>query len=289
MSKKTIYFKSANSLINQLKKRDDIQVLKDQGFISSLFKKKVYPDIYFHSNTLDEKAIDYILNSKFTITNSFSSMNQIIAKTKISHEKIKVIYPSVDMEYKKPKELKQSYLEEFGIQENTKLLFFTAKNFKTSGIKEFLDIASSLSYPDFKAIIAGSKQQMNVLNFILTKYPKLEDKLILLEDYKKLDDIFLISDVFILPTYNKLFASTIIKAMFSKCLVFVSLENDAKEIVDVYASMDSPTDPSTGFKVDAVLYDENELKKIKKENRKIGKEASLEANLEKIEAILTNI
>ena len=289
MSKKTIYFKSPNSLINQLKQRDDIQVLKEQGFISSLFKKKVYPDIYFHSNTLDEKAIDYILNSKFIITNSFSSMNQIIAKTKISHEKIKVIYPSVDTEYKKPKELKQVYLEEFAIQESTKLLFFTAKNFKTSGIKEFLDIASNLSYPDFKAIIAGSKQQMNVLNFILTKYPKLEGKLILLENYKKLDDIFLISDVFILPTYNKLFASTIIKAMFCKCLVFVSLENDAKEIVDVYASMDSPTDPSTAFKIDAVLYDENELKKIKKENRKIGKEASLQSNLEKLEAILVNI
>ena len=77
--------------------------------------------------------------------------------------------------------------------------------------------------------------------------------------------------------------------MYCKCVVFLSLENDAKEIVDVFASMDSPDDPSTAFKIDAVLLDKNELKKIKKQNRKLALECDLKANLDKTNFILENV
>lgn len=127
------------------------------------------------------------------------------------------------------------------------------------------------------------------MQFQLPKYQNLQDKIILLENYKNIDDLFLASDIFLLPTYNKTFSSNILKAMYCKCVVFLSIDNDAKEVVDVFASMDSPTDPSIAFKIDAVLLDKNELKKIKKENKKLAKEFELEANLNKMNFILENV
>ena len=290
MKQTTIHYKTSNTLINRLKARDDIKILKKPSFLTKLFSKKRYPDIYFHSGELDENSIEFIKNSKFVVTNSFSNLNLILAKTKISHEKIKVIYPSVDIKYQKPKELKEKYKDRFSLTENTKIIFFTAKNFKTSGVKEFLQIVSNLSFIDFKVIIAGAKQQLAALEFTLPKYSKLEPKIILLDESKeKLDELYLISDVFLLPSYNKNIASSVIKAMFCKCVVFSTMNNDAKEIIDVYATMENPNDPSTAFKIDAILFDENELKKIKKQNRNIALEMSLDKNIEKFNDILTKI
>ena len=290
MKQTTVYYKISNTLINNLKHRDDIKILKKPSFLTKLFSKKRYPDIYFHSGELDENSIEFIKNSKFVVTNSFSNLNLILAKTKISHEKIKVIYPSVDIKYQKPKELKEKYKDRFSLTENTKIIFFTAKNFKTSGVKEFLQIVSNLSFIDFKVIIAGAKQQLAALEFTLPKYSKLEPKIILLDESKeKLDELYLISDVFLLPSYNKNIASSVIKAMFCKCVVFFTMNNDAKDIIDVYATMENPNDPSTAFKIDAILFDENELKKIKKQNRNIALEMSLDKNIEKFNDILTKI
>ena len=290
MKQTTIHYKTNNTLINNLKHRDDIKILKKPSFLTKLFSKKRYPDIYFHSGELDENSIEFIKNSKFVVTNSFSNLNLILAKTKISHEKIKVIYPSVDIKYQKPKELKEKYKDRFSLTENTKIIFFTAKNFKTSGVKEFLQIVSNLSFIDFKVIIAGTKQQLAALEFTLPKYSKLESKIILLDESKEsLDELYLISDVFLLPSYNKNIASSVIKAMFCKCVVFSTMNNDAKEILDVYATMENPKDPSTAFKIDAILFDENELKKIKKQNREIALEMSLDKNIDKFNDILTKI
>lgn len=289
MNKTTISYKTTNLLIEKLKQQTNIQVLKEKGFFSLLFSKNHFSDIYFHSGNLDEKAIENIKNSKITVTNSFASMNEIIAKTKISHEKIKVIYPSINVEYKNIKEIKIKLCQELQIDLNTKLIFFTAKNFKSSGVKEFLDICSSITYLDFKIIIAGEQKQIANLNFQLPKYSKLQDKIILLGNYSKIDDLFLASDIFLLPTYNKSFSTNIIKAMYSKCVVFLSLENDAKEIVDVFASMDSPTDPSTAFKIDAILSNESDLEMIKEQNKELASEFTIQNNLVKINNVIENI
>jgi glycosyltransferase involved in cell wall biosynthesis len=285
----TISYKTNNILINKLSKQDNIEILKDANFLLKLFSKKKYADVYFHSGNLDENSVDNILNAKMTIANCFSAMNEIIAKTKISHEKVKVIYPSIDIEYKKNKDVKEKLCEELQIDTKNKIILFTAKNFKTSGVKEFLDICSSISYEEFKIIIAGEKQQIRTLQFQIPKYQNLQDKIILLEDYKNMDDLFLASDVFILPTYNKSFSTNVVKAMFCRCAVFLSIDNDAKEIVDVFASMDSPSDSAMSFKLDAVLNGKDDLKLIKKDNRKLASEFSLTNNLVKFNSIIDNI
>ena len=289
MTKTTISYKTKSNLIEALAKQSNVEILKKENLFMKLFSKKKYADVYFHSGSLDDKSIENIKNSKITITNTFASMNQIIAKTKISHEKIKVIYPSIDVEYKKAEEVKAKICEELQIDLINKIIFFTAKNIKSSGVKEFLDICSSLTYEDFKIIVAGEKKQITALQFQLPKYQKLQDKIVLLEDYTNINDLFLASDIFLLPTYNKSFSTNILKAMFCECVVFLSIDNDAKEILDVFASLDSPTDSSAAFKIDAVLQGENDLKEIKKQNRELALEFTLENNLEKINHIIENV
>ena len=77
--------------------------------------------------------------------------------------------------------------------------------------------------------------------------------------------------------------------MFCECAVFVTVQNDAKEIVDVFASMESPTDSSILFKVDAILMSQNDLEQIKKQNRELAQEFTLSSNLEKINHIIENV
>lgn len=216
-------------------------------------------------------------------------MQQINSKIKIDSEKIKVIYPSINIDYKNPQKMKVKLCEELKIDNSIKLIFFTAKTFKSSGVKEVLDICASLSFQNFRIIIAGEKKQIYSLKFQIPKYESLQEKIILLEDYSNINDLFLASDIFLLPTYNKGFSTNVLKAMFCECVVFLTIQNDAKEVVDVFASMTTPNDPTIAFKIDAVLSNENDLLNIKKQNREVATEVTLEANLKRIKYILEEV
>jgi glycosyltransferase involved in cell wall biosynthesis len=226
---------------------------------------------------------------KIIIVNSFSTKKDVLDKVEILNEKIEVIYPSINLKNQNIEEIKTKIFEELKIDLEDKVIFFTAKNFKTSGVKEFLDICIDLNYEKFKIIIVGTNQQINSLKFQLNKYNNLQEKLILLEDYKNIDEIFISSDVFVLPTYNKSFSSNILKAMFYENVVFVTSQNDAKEVVDVFATMNNPSDSTTAFKIDAILNSQNDLELIKKQNRDIAQEFTLESNLQKINSIIENV
>jgi glycosyltransferase involved in cell wall biosynthesis len=289
MNKTTISYKSKNILIDKLIKQSNIKVLKEKSFLSKFFSKKEFPDVYFHTGILDDKSKQNIKNSKIIIVNSFSTKKDVLDKVEILNEKIEVIYPSINLKNQNIEEIKTKIFEELKIDLEDKVIFFTAKNFKTSGVKEFLDICIDLNYEKFKIIIVGTNQQINSLKFQLNKYNNLQEKLILLEDYKNIDEIFISSDVFVLPTYNKSFSSNILKAMFYENVVFVTSQNDAKEVVDVFATMNNPSDSTTAFKIDAILNSQNDLELIKKQNRDLAQEFTLESNLQKINSIIENV
>lgn len=286
---KTINYKSKTKLINRLLEEESIKELQKRSTLSKLaFKKKEFADIYFHSGTLDKEAIENIENAKKVIVNSLTSQHQLLKELDTPREKIEVIYPAIDIEYKKPKEVKEKLCEELEIDKKKKIVFFTASNLKSSGVVEFINLIMHLNLRDVVAIIAGDKKQIFNLRFQLSKFDT-EDKIILLEDYENMDDLYLASDVFLLPTHNKNFASSILKAMFCKCAVFTTVNNAAKEVIDVFSMMESPSDRSMQFKLTALLQNKNDLKLIKKQNRKIAKQYTLENQLEKVKEIITSI
>lgn len=289
MTKTSIYYKNKTNLIKELEKDERIFVLKKQTLLKKLsFAKKEYADIYFHSGTLDEEAILNIKNSKKTIVNSKLLKKEILEKTDISKENIKVIYPSINMSYKKPKQIKEELCKKYDIDSTPKIIYFTANNLKTSGVKEFFDIIVTLRSMNKQIIVSSDKNQINALKFLISKY-NFGDEVLLLEDYEKPNDLFLVADIFILPTYNKSFATNILKAMYCKCAVLSTTTNYASELIDVFATMENPSDPNTSFKVDALLSREEDLKLIQKENRKIAKKYELSKNLNKLNTIIESI
>jgi len=289
MNKISIAYKIKTNLLKELEKEERIVILEKQSLLKKLsFSKKEYADIYFHSGTLDDISISNIKNSKKTIVNSKQLKNNILLKIDILDEKIVVVYPSLKLNYQKPKKIKEKICKEFDIDSTPKIIYFTAKNLKTSGVKEFFDIIVSLNSMNKQIIISSDKTQITSLKFLISKY-NFGDEVLLLEDYKNENELFLAADIFILPTYNKSFASNVLKAMYCKCAVFTTSTNHASELIDVFATMENPSDPNSSFKVDALLSRNDDLKYIQKANRKKAKKYELLKNLNKLNSILDNI
>lgn len=286
MEQVSISYKNRTNLIEELEEQDNIKTIEQKGMLSKIISlKKEYADIYFHTGNIDEKAIENINNSKKTIVNSYSLKEELLETVNIDKSKIEVVYPSIDIIYEKTKEVKKRVCEKLEINPKKRIILFTANNLKASGVKEFIETLFSLNEQNFIGIIAGDSKQIYNLKFQLSKFSYTE-KLLLVEDYENMDELYLASDIFLLPTYNKSFATNVLKAMYCKCAVFTTVNNHAKELVDVFSTMESPTDRSAPFKVDALLMQKEELKKIKKQNRKIAKKFTLKKNLQKVNEII---
>jgi glycosyltransferase involved in cell wall biosynthesis len=285
----TISFKTKTNLISSLLNQENIKELEKKLLFSKLFtSNKNFADIYFHSGNIDKNAIENIKNAKVIIVNSQNLKHKIILQTNIDASKVHVVYPSIDLLYDKPKTIKKNLCEELNIDSKKRLILFTAKNFEKAGIKEFIQIIASLGNDNFHVLIAGDKREITSLKFKMSKI-NLFEHITLLEDYEDVDSLFLASDIFILPSHIPNFATNVLKAMFCKCAVFVTSLNDSNELVDVFATMDEPDDRSMAFKVDALLSNKDDLKLIKKENRKKALKYSLENNLKRLNEIIANI
>ncbi|AXX87628.1 glycosyltransferase, family 1 [Malaciobacter marinus] len=284
----TIDFKVKTKIINRLLEKENIKKVKKRTFLDKLtFAKKEFADVYFHTGSIKKEDIEKIENAKKIIVNSNKQKSELI-KQQVDKSKIEIIYPSIDAEYKKPKEVKKQFCEEFNLDTNTMFVFFTAQNFKNSGSKEFINIVNNLNFKNLKAIVAGDKKEISGLRFQLSK-EGLDEKILFFTDYNDLNRLFLVADIFVLPTHTKAFAKNILRAMFFKCAVFVPSTCASSEIVDVFATMMMPSDGSTAFKIDALLGRKEDLKHIKKQNRITAQEFTIDKNLEKIELILQSV
>lgn len=289
MNNLKVLYKTKTNLISKFISQDNVQDLSKKTFLQKIFSSSPEQiDVYFHNGILDEESISNIKKSKLTIVNSKTLRDKIKKIDGLENKNIEFIYPSLELEYKKSKEIKKEFCEKFGINPKNKLILFSAKNFKTSGIKEFLSIVSSLSNDNFNIIISGDKKQITNLKFQIPKISTVEH-ITLLEDYKDNDELFLISDIFILPTSNESFAINVLKAMYCKCAVFTTSINHSIELLDTFATMEEPNDRSMTFKLDALLLGIDDLKLIKKQNRKMAKNYTLENNLARLKELIENI
>lgn len=285
---KTVSYKTKNILIDEIIRQDLVKKVEKKSFFSKIFSSKEFADIYFHNGALDNDAIENIKNAKLIICNSNAAKKQIKEQLHISDEKLEVLYPAIDVLYDKPKVAKREFCLRHDLDNKKKIIFFTAKNFKSSGVKEFIDLMISLTFSDFYMVVAGSKAQITSLKFQVSKY-NFEDKLLFLEDCENIDKVFLASDIFVLPTYNKNFASNVLKAMYCKCAVFTTINNASSELIDVFSKMETPNDRSMQFKLDALLQNKDDLKLIKKQNRKIAKKYTLDKSLNRFKEILDQL
>ncbi len=286
-----VFTSKDRQLIELLKSSElyDVQELKKQSFLSKvLMQKKEYPDLYFHSGKFDEESIDMIKNAKKVIVNSFDQRYKILAQDYTTKENIEVVYPYVEPSEIKPKDAKTNIVEKYELNKDSAILLFVSNNFKMGGIKEFVHILNHISNKNFSAIIVGNNKDVERLQFAINQNPLNNQIKLLNKNDIDMDEIYSASDIYIAPTYMENFSTNVLKAMANKTAVFVSANNAAKEIVDVFATMSEPNDPSTIFKVDA-LVSGHEIKKIKKENKKTAKKFTKEKKLQELNNIIDKI
>ena len=230
------------------------------------FKNIVYPDIYIHTGSLNPHSKLMIENSKITVVNSSILVDELVKDLNIKKENLRVIMPINDVEKFKKKEMKIPFYKEHNINEDDKIIYFTAQNFKRNGFEQFCDIITKIESTNFKVFVTCTiDKELDYAKKVAKKF-EIEDQIVFIEK-----EIYNVSDIFILPTANVNFSIAVVKAVTNKCAVFVPTNNNAIEIVDVFAIMDDPDDSNTAYKVDMLLRVPDELKKIQKENYSIGK------------------
>lgn len=280
MQKIKIYSSNKKNLISELKKYYDVEELKKKGFLSKIFKKDNDVDIYFYDNDIDVE-LDLLEEAKMVIVPSLRIKNQVIQKYPIVEaDNINVCYPTFSPQEIDFDEANKSLKKELGINDE-KIIFFTSNDFKKAGAKEFVNLVASLPSNKYVSIVAGTKKQIEALKFQISKYVNLPN-LFLIDDFDNIDLLFAASDIFILPTSQKNFNISILKAMYYKCGVFVTNISDSSEVVDVFATIESANDGSAPYKISALISNDNDLEKIKQDNHNFAKEFLVSKQIDKL-------
>lgn len=289
MNSLKIAIKNKTNLTLQLEKIYDVKYHEKPTFLSKiLLKEKEKPNIYFHKGFLSSDAVELIEDSDIVIVSSLNIKKEIIDK--VSHidiSKIHVIYPYVINKTQYDKSIKKEFRKSHNIEKNSKVVLFRGKDLSKSGLDMVFDVITRMYNENFILVIESSAKQINPLKLQMEK-SEIKFNYILLEDYEKIDDLFIASDIFILPTQQKYFSLDVLKAMYYRNAVFLMEENHASEIIDTFSLIQSTEDRSVSFKVDSLLINKKELKKIQKENEKIAQNNSLEQSIDKIREILRN-
>lgn len=279
------YYKVETNLIKYLKEEQEVKFYKDGGLLKKLgLQKRVYPDIYFHTGSLNEFSKRLIINSKITVVNSTILKNKIIKLLGVESDKIEVILPSYEPAIYKKKEVQKNFKEKHNIPEDKKIIYFTAKDFSKNGFVKFCNIIENLEMDNWKAVVSAYGDKEIVYANEILKHRKLSEYVIVVEN-----EIFDVADIFVLPTTIENFAYSVLKAMANKCIVFTTTNNNAIEILDVFGIMDGPDDSNLSYKIDMLLRVEDEFKKIKKENYKIASKLTFEYQKEKLDTILAKL
>jgi len=282
-----IGIKNRTNLTAQLEKKYDITYYEKATFLSKiLLKENKYPDIYFHKGALTADAVSQIENSKLVIVNAQNVKHEISKKiSNIDIDKITIMYPyyynSIDFD----KKIKKAFKEKHKIESKSKIIFFRGNDLAKSGLATVMDILSRMYKENYTLVIESTSKQIVALRLQLER-SNVKFNYLLFEDYSNIEELFIASDIFILPTAQKYFSTDILKAMYYRNAVFLMEANYASEIIDTFSLIQSAEDRSVSFKVDSLLINKDELKNIQKENQKIVKKLSLENSLLKISNLI---
>jgi len=284
-----IAIKNKTNLTLQLEKKYDVTYYEKQTFFSKvLLKKNTNPDIYFHKGFLSSEAVGLIESAKIVIVSSNSVKKEIIDKvSNIDIEKLHVQYPYFINKIEYEKSIKKEFKKKNNIKKDSKILFFRGKDLSKNGLDAVFDVISRMYKDNFTLIIESGTKQIMPLKLQMER-SEVKFNYILLEDYENLDELFIAADIFILPTQQKYFSLDVLKAMYYRNAVFLMESNHTSEIIDTFSLIQSGEDRSVSFKVDSLLINKDELKKIQKENQEIARNHSLEKNVEEIAQIITN-
>jgi heptosyltransferase-2 len=248
-------------------------ITNDSGpmHIASAFQ---VPTICIFGPTKDKETSQWQNNISVIIKKDFKCMpcmkrecplvgeqNHQCMKSITANDVLEAVFANITALSIKKKKLQKDFLKKYNLSKETKIILFKAKNFKQNGIDSFLNIVSNISATNFQVVVSGDEVSMNLAKQKAQKL-KIANKILFIEYFS-----IKTCDILLLPTTNKKFNQNILKAMQSKCVVFVPNTNEASCIVDIFATMQGANDQNTVNKIDALLNNLDFLKKIQKENK----------------------
>ena len=220
--------------------------------------------------------------SKFTIVNNSILKDRLVEKYNLDENKIKVIFPAVEAKKFKKSQIQSKFLKEYNLDEGTRIIYFKSNNFLKDNFESFCDILSKLEVENFKAFVTYKDKSELQFGAEIAKQKEILKYIKFIEE-----DIFEYSDIFIYPTDRKSFSLNVLKAMSNKNAVFLTNNNYAIDLLDVFAIMDSPNDSNVPYRVDMLLRVEDELRKIQKENYNIAKKLNDKYQIKKLQKLVS--
>ena len=210
-------------------------------------------------------------NAKKIIANSKMVKNQIISTYYINPKKIEVIYNGIPLKEKADfRDLKK----EFNLK-NEKIILYVGSGFERKGVKEAFDIISKLK-EKFTFFVIGKEKNINWYKNYAKKL-NIEDKVIFTGPREDVDKFYSMADIFLFPTHYEPFSNVVLEAMNFECIPFTTKQNGASEILPKEWIIDE----KTSQKIQYLLDNENELKKLQKKAKEISKNFSIEKNVKK--------
>ena len=218
------------------------------------------------------------INAKVIIANSKMVKNDIIQSYAIDPNKIKVIYNGFNALEPISYEKSISKLaQEFNINSNQSIILYVGSGYKRKGVIEFLQILSQLNNKNFVAFIIGKDKKYKDYQKIINAF-SLEDRVKILGIRKDVNDFYIASDIFILPSHYEPFGNVILEAMCYGNVVFTTNQTGASEILDKEFIMSDSKDFSVVKKIDNLLIKPTIMREIKQRNLKISQDYSIEKN-----------
>ena len=210
-------------------------------------------------------------NAKKIIAISNMVKQDIIKTYNIDTSKIEVIYNGIPL---KEKVDFNDLIKEFNVK-NEKILLYVGSGFKRKGVKEALEIVSKLK-GNFKFFIVGKEKDMQwYKNY--AKSLGVDNKVVFTGPRTDVDKFYSMADIFIFPTHYEPFGSVIIEALNFECVAFTTKTCGGGEILPSEWIIDE----NIVYKIQNLLDNEEELKKLKTKAKQISKNFSIEENVKK--------
>ncbi len=170
------------------------------------------------------------LRSKIIIANSIMVKNDILRHYFIPDKKIHVIYNGLDLQRFRPiaKDKKTTIKNSLGLQ-NDKIILFVGADFKRKGLPILLDAFSRANSKNAKLIVVGKKAKTK--NLSMAKKLGTDKNVIFWGTENKVEKLYSIADIFVLPTIYDPFSNATLEAMASGLPVITTADNGASELI----------------------------------------------------------
>lgn len=246
---------------------------------------------------LEKKAV---MAARHFVVNSFLVKRQLRQYYKVPDSRIDVIYNGVDQERFKPalREKRWRIREELGIRPEDIVFMFAGSDLKRKGFahlaKAFSRLYGNIGHGNgrrFYLVVAGTMGNAEYKDYF--EADKLTERVRWLGYREDMENIYGISDLFILPTRYDPFANTTLEAMSCGIPVLTTVFNGASEIFRasipwlVIEKNDSEHLASSMLKF--VSMGKDEMKNIREQSFKIAEAYSWSRHLESLETVFKEL